>query len=800
MNDQVNQHFNHFNIQTGTHQQSSSTQHCDMPHGDSSEVTDQTSSQWTPHPLQGLPYHHGNQQQLQDGAPSLPNPQSNAVPHQHIPPSDRTLPPPQTLSCPSDRIQTSIQQSQSNSRFSTDTLYTDPYLMSMVYRSAFWPYPFQSLAYGPPYPGPYNSSFTLPSLPNVQRMIHPGGLANSHSVTPPVRETSSQSASPFLGTAGQMPSQLNLPPPMVYSQALPSQHLPPSSGTVQQQLSNQQPDSNPILTDDLTPHPQGHLQQTSQQNAAYPCIPQWCPQQFFAGLNLLNELQYYHNPHFRASFQLQNPVITSLPPPPVQPHYTDQSLYTNVDSPTEQSFSNQPTSNQSSANLLNVEPTIPHSTFQPTSLSDSSMTDSTESRSSHGTSTPTPKRPRLSSHNTLVPIMSEIEQPEPCVISLPTVASKCLQTVGILSSRNTQRPHCSDSNPAVLESFSDSQHTESQVKMDLSGDHCTLVPTQTTMQHNSTSTDHPSLTSSCTTQQNQSTVNQASSVTQNMLTIEHNKMCQKQTPDASASSESPHPQLSALPAISAENFDLVYNTLYSVRAKWYEFGLALGLLTDTLDSIEVNEYHKTEGCLRRMLCKRMELDRLTWNEVIAALRRRIVSRNDLAVKIEKGDLNYFNKAGVVYDLSGEPTLKELCSLPVDKKVWYQLGVWLGVEDIILSQEKRYWPSDKLKWIFTAFLNLPIGTKQYKELVKELSQELQQQAEELLRELKVNDFIKLFPSSKQTAAEELVKKRKDPKYPILITALVKVGQRKIAEKVSSKKGTCIGSFVNTVHNF
>ena len=118
MSDQVNQHFDHSNIQTGTHQQSSST------HRDSSVMTDQTSSQWTPYPLQGPPYHHGNQQQLQDGAPSPINPQSNAVPHQHIPPSDRTLPPPQTLTCPSDDIQTSIQQSQESFSLSANSQFT----------------------------------------------------------------------------------------------------------------------------------------------------------------------------------------------------------------------------------------------------------------------------------------------------------------------------------------------------------------------------------------------------------------------------------------------------------------------------------------------------------------------------------------------------------------------------------------------------------------------------------------------------------------------------------------------------
>ena len=69
-------------------------------------------------------------------------------------------------------------------------------------------------------------------------------------------------------------------------------------------------------------------------------------------------------------------VITGSPPPPVQSHYSDQSVFTNVDSPAKQSFGKQSTSNQSSADLLTVEPTISHSTSasQPASLSDNSMT------------------------------------------------------------------------------------------------------------------------------------------------------------------------------------------------------------------------------------------------------------------------------------------------------------------------------------------------------------------------------------------------------------------------------------------
>ena len=250
-----------------------------------------------------------------------------------------------------------------------------------------------------------------------------------------------------------------------------------------------------------------------------------------------------------------------------------------------------------------------------------------------------------------------------------------------------------------------------------------------------------------------------------------------------------HSTTTALPAISAETFDLVYNTLYSVRAKWYEFGLALGLSTDTLDSIAVDENHKTEGCLRKMISKRMEITELTWEEVVVSLRRPAVNRNDLALKIEKGDLSYLNKAGVAYEFSGEPTLEELCTLPVEK-VWYQLGLWLGVKEKDLCTYKNYQPSDKLEAIFYKFLNLFFDQKPFEECVSDLSVERRQEVKKLLKLEEYNDFVEFFPSSQQSVALITIEKwRKDCKlkYPCLVTALVKVGKREIAEEVCTKKG-------------
>ena len=137
---------------------------------------------------------------------------------------------------------------------------------------------------------------------------------------------------------------------------------------------------------------------------------------------------------------MRYPVITSLPPPPVQPHYTYPSVYANVEFPAQQSFSNQPTSNQSSANLLTVKPTIPHNTLasQPASLSDN-MTDSDEKRPLLSSGTPDPKRPRLSTHSTTTALscLSKIEQPEFYMASPFTVAKNCSQAVDNVSSSDS---------------------------------------------------------------------------------------------------------------------------------------------------------------------------------------------------------------------------------------------------------------------------------------------------------------------------------------------------------------------------
>ena len=62
-------------------------------------------------------------------------------------------------------------------------------------------------------------------------------------------------------------------------------------------------------------------------------------------------------------------------------------------------------------------------------------------------------------------------------------------------------------------------------------------------------------------------------------------------------------------------------------------------------------------------------------------------------------------------LSGEPTLEELNSLPVEK-VWYQLGLWLGIEEWSLQRIKHTHVSDKLRAedMFIEFYKSALGEK------------------------------------------------------------------------------------------
>ena len=79
----------------------------------------------------------------------------------------------------------------------------------------------------------------------------------------------------------------------------------------------------------------------------------------------------------------------------------------------------------------------------------------------------------------------------------------------------------------------------------------------------------------------------------------------------------------------------VCDKVFSVRQNWYYFGLALKLPSDTLDTIESKYCEKHGDCLREMLKARLKLkSKLTWRDIIRALRRPSVGENKLAEQLE----------------------------------------------------------------------------------------------------------------------------------------------------------------------
>ena len=142
-------------------------------------------------------------------------------------------------------------------------------------------------------------------------------------------------------------------------------------------------------------------------------------------------------------------------------------------------------------------------------------------------------------------------------------------------------------------------------------------------------------------------------------------------------------------------------------------------------------------------------------------------------------------------LHWQPTLEELCALPV-KKVWFQLGIWLGVDEQDLQDINYYnkiWPDIRVRCMFQYFLRAPICTKGYAKFFKSLAQKTMETL-----------FHQLF-SEQLKYCQEVVEKLSEEEMEIiqeafqnvqqqtekLIVALVKVGLREVAEKICQSKG-------------
>ena len=239
---------------------------------------------------------------------------------------------------------------------------------------------------------------------------------------------------------------------------------------------------------------------------------------------------------------------------------------------------------------------------------------------------------------------------------------------------------------------------------------------------------------------------------------------------------------SQLPDPSEENFAFVYERLHSICSKWQNLGLALGLPTSTLSQISIDKREKCEDCLRESLLKLVQSRHLTWTKIIKALRNNTVNENALATEIELEMVELDSLTQAPNSFPGILSLQELCLLPVDK-VWYQLGLWLRVEEQSLIDIKK--KNEKIELLFEAFLEYLYDTD-YRWLCRSFIHSQKEQARSLLESEKYDEFINLFPPDKKIDARKVVEISKCL-FPRLLTALIRVGKRDVAENICSKKG-------------
>ena len=121
-------------------------------------------------------------------------------------------------------------------------------------------------------------------------------------------------------------------------------------------------------------------------------------------------------------------------------------------------------------------------------------------------------------------------------------------------------------------------------------------------------------------------------------------------------------ELTSIPTpstLSLTSFQVVFEQLFSIRNKWDNFGLALGLSPSDVNAIYTDNHGKCEPCLRETLITRLNVKPLTWREVVFALRSPTIGNNELAKEIQSKFASYLD---VPFQLDNSTELHSLqCS-------------------------------------------------------------------------------------------------------------------------------------------
>ncbi len=77
--------------------------------------------------------------------------------------------------------------------------------------------------------------------------------------------------------------------------------------------------------------------------------------------------------------------------------------------------------------------------------------------------------------------------------------------------------------------------------------------------------------------------------------------------------------------------------LLGISEEWYSLALALEIPLNEINTIQCNHHGDIRMCVTKMVEKWLQLHprELSWNTLCRALKERLVSRNDVATKIEQ---------------------------------------------------------------------------------------------------------------------------------------------------------------------
>ena len=87
---------------------------------------------------------------------------------------------------------------------------------------------------------------------------------------------------------------------------------------------------------------------------------------------------------------------------------------------------------------------------------------------------------------------------------------------------------------------------------------------------------------------------------------------------------------------TATDLSEVLEKLFPARAEWYFLGLSLGLLKQTLDTIQSENRDNCKRCLTETIFSRLNMGKpLTLDDIVQALKKPTVGHVELAIKLEQ---------------------------------------------------------------------------------------------------------------------------------------------------------------------